>query len=72
MEIFDSNDKIVYLEIDGTPKTFNVSRDNTIVISYREINHFRESVQRLYDEHTAKEYLMMCDLAELKLSDKLK
>ena len=72
MEIFDSNDKIVYLEIDGTPKTFHVSRDNTIVISYREINHFRESVQRLYDEPTAKAYLMMCDLAELKLSDKLK
>ena len=71
MEIFDSNDKIVYLEIDGTLKTFHVSRDNTIVISYREINYFRESVRQTYDEPTAKEYLMMCDLAELKLSDKL-
>ena len=68
----DSNDKIVYLEIDGTPKTFHVSRDNTIVVSYREINYFRESVRWLYDEPTAKAYLMMCDLAELKLSDKLK
>ena len=68
----DSNDKIVYLEIDGTPKTFHISRDNTIVVSYREINYFRESVRRVYDEPTARAYLMMCDLAELKLSDKLK
>ena len=68
----DSNDKIVYLEIDGTPKTFHVSRDNTIVVSYKEINYFRKSVRWLYDEPTAKAYLMMCDLVELKLSDKLK
>lgn len=68
----DSNDKIVYVEIDGMPKTFHVSRDNTIVVSYREINHFRENVRRVYDETIAKAYLMMCDLAELKLSDKLK
>ena len=68
----DSNDKIVYLEIDGTPKTFHISRDNIIVVSYREINYFRESVRRVYDEPIAKAYLMMCDLAELKLSDKLK
>lgn len=68
----DSNDKIVYLEIDGIPKTFHISRDNTIVVSYKEINYFRESVRRVYDEPIAKAYLMMCDLAELKLSDKLK
>ena len=68
----DSNDKIVYVEIDGMPKTFHVSRDNTIVVSYREINHFRENVRRAYDETIVKAYLMMCDLAELKLSDKLK
>ena len=70
----DSNDKIVYLEIDGTPKTFHVSRDNTIIVSlsYRDINYFRESVRMAYDESTAKAYLMMCDLVELKLSDKLK
>ena len=70
----DSNDKIVYLEIDGTPKTFHVSRDNTIIVSlsYREINYFRESVRRVYDEPIAKAYLMMCDLVELKLNDKLK
>ena len=68
----DSNDKIVYLEIDGDPKTFHVSRDNTIVVSCREINYFREIVRQAYDEPIAKAYLMMCDLAELKLSDKLK
>ena len=68
----DSNDKIVYLEIDGTPTTFHVSRDNTIVVSHREINYFRKSIRWLYDEPIAKAYLMMCDLAELKLNDKLK
>lgn len=68
----DSNDKIVYVEIDGMPKTFHVSMDNTIVVSYMEINHFRENVRRAYDETIVKAYLMMCDLAELKLSDKLK
>lgn len=68
----DSNDKIVYVEIDGMPKTFHVSKDNIIVVSYREINHLRENVRRVYDETIAKAYLMMCDLAELKLSDKLK